>query len=556
MDWIIKLFTDHQSIAYTVIVYAFVIGMGVALGKVKIFGISFGIACVLFTGILVSHLGFTLNPEIQHFVKEFGLILFVYTIGLQVGPGFFASLQKAGFKLNLLAIISVVICVATVIAIHYATGIQMPDLVGIMSGAVTNTPGLGAAQATAVDISGGVVSKDVLSVGYAVAYPFGVLGIIIVMLVFRAGFRVNLEAEKRLNSWKHNKMASSVDKLAVLIENPNFFNKDVTAIRKVLDTKFVISRLYRGGEVLLVDKNTILKERDILLIVANPKDFERIITVIGSKNDLSLFHKTNMNIVSRRMNVTNKMAYAKKLGEFNVTNRFGVTISRIYRAGVEFVPDEDTKLQFGDTITVVGDEASIKMIEKVFGNSKKRLQTPHIAELFFGIMLGVFVGAIPFHIPGVPMPVKLGLAGGPLIVAILISRFGGRFSVTHYVSQSANLMVREIGIVLFLASVGLGAGEKFVQTITQGAGLYWMLLGAIITLVPLIVISVIARFIYKLNFLEICGLLSGTQTDPPALAFSHDITGSDSPSITYASVYPLTTFLRIMVAQLLIVLFY
>ena len=255
------------------------------------------------------------------------------------------------------------------------------------------------------------------------------------------------------------------------------------------------------------------------------------------------------------MNVTNKQAYSKKLGEINVREKYGVTISRVYRAGIEFVPTKDTKLQFGDTITVVGDEERIKLIEKVFGNSKKRLQHPHIAELFFGIVLGVILGSIPLYIPGMSSPVKLGLAGGPLIVAILISRYGGRFSVTHYVSHSANLMVREIGIVLFLASVGLGAGQNFIKTLSEGDGLFWMLMGVAITLVPLIVVSLVARFYFKLNFLEICGLLSGSQTDPPALAFAHDVTGSDAPAVTYAAVYPLTTFMRIMIAQLLIVFF-
>lgn len=306
---------------------------------------------------------------------------------------------------------------------------------------------------------------------------------------------------------------------------------------------------------MLVDKNTTLQEGDILLLVGNPKDFEGLCTLIGKKASLSLFDNEEVNIISRRMNVTNKLAYTKKLGEINVREKYGVTVSRVFRAGIEFVPTRDTKLQFGDTITVVGDEEHIKLTEKVFGNSKKRMQHPHIAELFFGIVLGVLLGSIPFSIPGVPIPVKLGLAGGPLIMAILVSRYGGRFSVTHYVSHSANLMVREIGIVLFLASVGLGAGQTFIKTLTEGAGLYWMLMGVAITLVPLIVVSLVARFYFRLNFLEICGLLSGSQTDPPALAFAHDVTGSDAPAVTYAAVYPLTTFMRIMVAQLLIVLF-
>lgn len=562
-QWIYDLFTNHSSVAYTAIVYAFVIATGVALGKIRFFGISFGIACVLFMGILVSHFGFVVDHHIQHFVKEFGLILFVYTIGLQVGPGFFASFKQGGLKFNSLAILSAVTCVLTVIVLFYTTGTGMPELVGIMSGAVTNTPGLGAAQQTLTDIltERGMVdqiksiSSDV-SNGYAVAYPFGVLGIILVMLLFRAGFRVNLDAEKRLNDRKLSKNASSVDKIAILVKNPVLFSKEIAALGKLLGSGFVASRVYRNGEISLVHKETILKENDILLVVGNPRDFEHYTKEIGEKTNISVFDDEKTNIVSRRMNVTNKMAYTKKLGELNIREAFGITVTRVYRAGIEFVPDFDTKLQFGDTITVVGDETAIKSIEKVFGNSKKRLQHPHIAELFFGIVLGVLLGSIPIPIPGLAMPVKLGLAGGPLIVAILISRYGGRFSVTHYVSHSANLMVREIGIVLFLASVGLASGEKFVATLTEGSGVKWMLLGVAITLVPLIVMALVARFVYKLNFLEICGLLSGSQTDPPALAFAHDVTGSDAPAVTYAAVYPLTTFMRIMIGQLLLVMFY
>lgn len=565
-DWIVTLFTNHESVAYTAIVYAFVIATGVALGKIRIFGISFGIACVLFMGIFASHFGFVVNHEIQHFVKEFGLILFVYTIGLQVGPGFFASFKQGGLKLNALAILSAITCVTTVVVIHYTTGTEMPELVGVMSGAVTNTPGLGAAQQTLRDILiDRGTSKEIIetitsnvSNGYAVAYPFGVLGIILVMMGLRLGLKVNLDAEKRLNQWKQNKNASSVDKIAVKITNEKLFGKGVVALRELLETNLIISRVFqtRTEQVSLVDKDTIFEQGDVLLLVGNPKEFEQIISKIGSKTNISLFDQEKTQIVSRRMNVTNKMAYSKKLGELNIREQFGVTISRVFRAGIEFIPNFDTKLQFGDTITVVGDEAHIKTIEKVFGNSKKRMQHPHIAELFFGIVLGVILGSIPIPIPGIPMPVKLGLAGGPLIVAILISRYGGRFSVTHYVSHSANLMVREIGIVLFLASVGLASGEKFIDTLTNGDGLYWMLLGMIITLVPLIVVSLVARFVFHLNFLEICGLLSGSQTDPPALAFAHDITGSDAPAVTYAAVYPLTTFMRIMIGQLLLVLFF
>ncbi|EGD33585.1 MULTISPECIES: putative transporter [unclassified Capnocytophaga] len=557
MEWFLNLMTNHESVAYTVIIYSIVIAVGVALGKVRVFGVSFGIACVLFAGIVASHFGFTVNAHVQHFMKEFGLILFVYTIGLQVGPGFFASFQREGIKLNAFAILVVLTCMLTVIIIHYSTGIDMATMVGIMSGAVTNTPGLGAAQATLNDLSSNV-SDSVLSTGYAVAYPFGVLGIILVMLGMKAFLKINIEAEKRLHGFKHRAEHSTIVRVALKLENPALFGKKVSTIHQTLEFNFICSRIFKNEEVILANDYIILEKGDIILFVVDKQYAEKLETLIGEPVKIEQFfpeERKEKKFISRRINVTQKEAYTKKLAEMNVYGRFGVTVTRVYRAGIEFIPSPDTKLQFGDTITIVGDEEHIKIASKEFGNSKKRLSTPHIAELFLGITLGVLVGSIPFHIPGVPVPVKLGLAGGPLIVAILISRYGGRFSVTHYVSQSANLMIREIGIVLFLASVGLEAGQNFINTLTEGDGFFWMGLGAIITLVPLIITVWISRWRGKLNYLETCGLLAGASTDPPALAFANDITSSDIPALTYASVYPLTTFLRIMVAQLLIVFF-
>ena len=555
MEWLWNLMTDHESVAYTVIVYSVVIAVGVALGKVKFFGISFGIAWVLFAGIAMAEMGFTVNTHIQHFIKEFGLILFVYTIGLQVGPGFFSAFKKEGIKLNLLAVISIATCVATVIAIHYLTNTDMSTLVGIMSGAVTNTPGLGAANAALAEKFG--EDAPSLTTMYAVAYPFGVFGIIIVMLGLRGIFKVNIEAEKRLNSLRHSKDQVIINRFAIKVSNPSLFGKKLSVIKKTLDFDFTISRMCRKGEILLADADTLIEEGDVVLVVANQRENEKFFTLMGDSVAITDYFpdEKDMRYTSRRINVTQRAIFTKTLGELDVRRRFGVTITRVFRAGVEFVPSAHTKLQFGDTITVIGDETHIQLVSKEFGNSKRRLQTPHIAELFMGITLGVLLGCIPFSIPGIPGAVRLGLAGGPLIVAILISRYGGKFSVTHYVSQSANLMVREIGIVLFLASVGLDAKAKFIETLLHGDGLYWMGLGVLITLIPLLVTSLIARIKGKLDYLEICGLLSGASTDPPALAFANDMSNSEIPALTYASVYPLTTFLRIMVAQLLIVFF-
>lgn len=555
MDWLINLMTNHESVAYTVIVYSIVIAVGVALGKVKFFGISFGIAWVLFAGIAMAEMGYTVNHHIQHFIKEFGLILFVYTIGLQVGPSFFAAFKKEGIKLNLLAVLSVTTCVATVISIHYITNTDMGTLVGIMSGAVTNTPGLGAANAALAEKFG--ENAPSLTTMYAVAYPFGVLGIIIVMLGLKSIFKVNLDAEKRLNSLRRSKDQVVINRFAVKVTNPALYGKPLNVIKDTLHFDFSISRISRKGDVLLASDDTIIEENDVILVVANQKEHDKFSNLIGEGVVFDKYfpEEKAMRYTSHRINVTQRAIYTKTLAELDVRRRYGVNITRVFRAGIEFVPSANTKLQFGDTITVIGEEARIQQVGKEFGNSKRRMQTPHIAELFMGITLGVLLGSIPFAIPGIPGAVRLGLAGGPLIVAILISRYGGKFSVTHYVSQSANLMVREIGIVLFLASVGLDEKANFIDTLLHGQGLYWMGLGALITLIPLLVTSLVARIKGKLDYLEICGLLSGASTDPPALAFANNMSNSETPALTYASVYPLTTFMRIMVAQLLIVLF-
>ncbi|MDR1877413.1 MAG: putative transporter [Flavobacteriaceae bacterium] len=560
MDWLLELLDNHESVAYTVLIYSFVICSGVALGRIKFFGISFGITFVLFMGILVSHFGFEVNGHILHFIKEFGLILFVYTIGLQVGPGFFSSFRKEGITLNMLAVLVVFLGAVVTIIIHYITKTPITTMVGIMSGAVTNTPGLGAAQQTVKDLipdsSENNAVMQTLSTGYAIAYPCGVIGIIFSMLLMKKLFHVNIVAETRLNLLKH-RTGSVLDKIVLEVTNPALAGKELRILWKIMKFNFVVSRIKRGEEIITPSKNYILKEGDKLLIVTSHDDEEALESVIGKKIDIDLSAEgRRKNVISKRINVTKPLAYSRKIGELGVNDKYGVTISRVIRAGVEFIPDGNTKLQFGDTIVVIGDDAHIMALAKDFGNSKKQLGIPHIAELFLGILIGVLVGSIPFHFPGIPVPVKLGLAGGPLIVAILISRYGGRISVTHYVSSSANLMIREIGIVLFLASVGLGAGNSFWKALTQGDGLYWMMYGTFITLIPLIIGSLVARFFYKLNFLEICGLLAGASTDPPALAFANQSAGSDAPSVVYATVYPLTTFLRIMGAQLILLLFF
>jgi putative transport protein len=557
MKWFIDLFTNHGTVAFTVLVYAMVIASGVLLGKLSFKGVSFGIACVLFTGILAGHLGLNVSTEILEFIREFGLILFVYTMGLQVGPGFFASLQKQGLKFNLIAVMCVLLSVAVVIVIFYTTKIPMPALVGIMSGAVTNTPGLGAAQQTVKDIADAhpsLLSSTPMGTFYALAYPGGVLGIILCMIVFKRIYKINLEKESQLFIQKNMEKTPKPGTINLVVKNPSIYGKPVKTLFDTLQAKFVVSRIYHENEVKQATKTTLLQEDDVIMIVAQPNDFERLKTIVGKQSNMDL-SKMNGPLVARKIRITKPDAYSHSLAYLDPLKNYGVMITRISRAGIEFIASGDSRLQFGDIVTAIGEEKQVEELIKDFGNSEKKVLEPHVAGLFFGIVIGVIFGSIPFAIPGLSVPVKLGLAGGPLIIAILISRFAGFLPLTSYVTQSANYMVREIGIVLFLASVGLKAGPDFVKTLTSAQGPQYLLLGISITLIPLVITALVSRLVYKLNYLEICGLMAGASTDPPALSFSTQMTGSDAPAIAYAGVYPLTMFLRILLPQLLLLLF-
>ena len=511
MKWFIDLFTNHGTVAFTVLVYALVIATGVLLGKLSFKGIGFGIAFVLFTGILAGHLGFKVNPEIVEFLRDFGLILFVYTMGLQVGPGFFASLQKQGLKFNLLAVMCVLLSVAVVIAIFFITKIPMPALVGIMSGAVTNTPGLGAATQTLKDIADahpGVISATPMGTFYALAYPGGVLGIILCMIVFKRIYKINIEKETQAFVQKNMEKTPRPGTINLVVKNPSIYGKPVKTLFDTLNSNFVVSRIYHESEVKQATRTTLLHEDDVIMVVAQPNDFERLKTIVGkeSKMDLS---KMNGPLVAKKVRITKAEAYSHSLAYLDPLKNYGVMITRISRAGIEFIPSGESRLQFGDIVTAIGEEKQVEELIKDFGNSEKKLREPHVAGLFFGIVIGVIFGSIPFAIPGLSVPVKLETHGGPLIIAILISRFAGFIPITPYISQSANYMVREIGIVLFLASVGLKAGPDFVQTLTSAQGFQYLLLGISITLIPLVITALVSRLVYKLNYLEICGLMAG-----------------------------------------------
>ncbi len=535
------------------LILSLVIALGVIFGKLKVSGISLGVTGILFVGIAFGYFGMNVDEHLLHFMKEFGLILFVYSIGLQVGPGFFSSFRKGGVTLNKLAVIVVVLGVGVTIALHYITGVSMPTMVGVMSGAVTNTPGLGAAQQAFSDMHAGADAPEIAT-GYAVAYPLGVIGAIASLLTLRYIFRINTRKEEEAAGIDGDAADLVKRPVSIEISNQAIDGKNLSAIHEFILRDFVVSRIcHPGGDPELVDASTILHCGDRILVVAAPKDIEALVALLGHEVEAN-WHIMSKNMISRRILITKPELNGKQLSDLRIRNTCGVTITRVNRAGIDLVAAGNLQLQLGDRVTVVGPEHSVAQAEKVFGNSLKRLNHPNLIPIFIGIALGVLLGSISFWIPGIPQPLKLGLAGGPLIVAILIGRYGPQYKLVTYTTMSANLMLREVGIALFLAGVGLGAGEDFVPTLVAG-GYVWIAYGAIITILPLVVSGIIGRSCYKLNYFTLIGVLSGATTNPPALAYSSEQTSSDAPSVGYATVYPLSMFLRVLAAQLLILIF-
>ncbi|GHT02512.1 putative transporter [Bacteroidia bacterium] len=555
MDWFSDLIWG-EGIAHTVLLLAIVIAAGLALGKMKVYGISLGITFVLFVGLLLAHFGLRMNHEVLHFMKEFGLILFVYSIGLQVGPGFFSSFKKGGVTLNMLAMGIVFLGVVTAIVLHYVTNIQMSTMVGILSGAVTNTPGLGAAQQTYADMHNHL-QDPTIAMGYAVAYPLGVLGIISSIILMKYIFRISFQKETEdLNAASNNK-AGQIALISLEINNPAIYNKSIHEIKHLIARKFVISRVLHDENIEIASSKTVLHESDKVYVATTPEDREAIKAFLGKEITMTQeqWDRLDTHMVSRRIMITKSNINGKSIRHLNLRTNFGVNITRVNRSGVDLIADPGLHLQVGDLVTVVGDENAIKSVEHALGNQMKRLNEPNLIPIFIGIALGVLLGSIPVMFPGIPQPVKLGLAGGPLVVAILISIFGPKYHLVTYTTLSANLMLREIGITIFLACVGLGAGEGFVDTIVNGGGFAWIGYGFIITMVPLLIIGILARSVYKLNYFSMMGLMSGSMTDPPALAYSNATAGNDTPAVSYATVYPLTMFLRVLTAQLLVLFF-
>ena len=587
MELLRNLFEGYPNlwgggVAHSVLILSLVIAFGIILAKIKIAGISLGVTWILFVGIVFGHFNLSLDEHLLHFLKEFGLILFVYSIGLQVGPGFFSAFKKGGFTLNMLAMTTIFLSVVITIILHFATGVPITTMVGILSGAVTNTPGLGAAQQANSDLNG--IDAPEIAMGYAVAYPLGVVGAILSLLALKYILNINTtkeeaDAEKGLGHLQE----LTVRPVTLVIKNEAINGKAIKDIRPLVNRNFVISRIrYHEGnkETELVNSGTILHLDDEILIISNPIDIEAITVFFGKQVEVE-WEQVSKNLISRRIlitkpelngktlsqlkirnnfgaNITRINRFSKPelngktLSQLKIRNNFGANITRINRSGVDLVAAPSLQLQMGDRVTVVGSELAVGHAEKVLGNSMKRLNHPNLIPIFIGIALGCILGSIPFMFPGIPQPVKLGLAGGPLIVSILISRFGPQYKMITYTTMSANLMVREIGISLFLACVGLGAGKGFIETVVNEGGYVWIGYGAIITVIPLLITGLIGRYGCKLNYYTLIGVLSGANTNPPALAYSNDLTSCDAPAVGYATVYPLAMFLRVLTAQLLI----
>ena len=558
MDWIKSLLFDTESIAHLLVLYSFVIAVGVLLGKLKFRGVSFGVAFILFTGIVVGHFGFTGNIKTIGFIQDFGLILFVYSLGLQVGPSFFTSFRKGGMRMNRLAVYMVLLNLTVAIGVYYllfdrTDPDSFPMLVGVLSGAVTNTPGLGAAEEALRQM--GNTGVEIAS-GYACAYPLAVLGVIMVPMIVKLICRIkDSEENEQLAIQEQADTSQKPRRQYIEMQNDRLDGKTIIELRRLINREFICSRLLHDGVVITPHSETLVHIGDQLCVVSSEDDAEAISTLLGSFVEVEWDNvKGSEPLVSRRIVVTKEKLNGKTLGQLHLGSIYDVTITRVVRSGTELFASASLILQVGDRLTVVGKESSVAAVAQRVGNELKRLDAPNIATLFIGIMVGVLFGSIPFSIPGIPTPMKLGLAGGPLIIAILISRFGYKLGLVTYTKASANMMLREVGIALFLASVGVKSGASFFETVTSGDGLVYMLGGLLITVIPVFIVALIARKRYKMNYFSIIGLVAGASTNPPALAFANSQTEHDAPAVAYSTVYPLTMFLRILTAQLMVLI--
>ena len=561
MDWLINLFTSTDSVAHIALLYAVVISVGVLLGKIKVGGISLGVTFVLFAGILAGHFHFTAPVNILNFIQDFGLILFVFCIGLQVGPGFFESFRKDGIILNVLSTVLVLLNIGVMFACYYlffdtSNPRNLPMMVGTLYGAVTNTPGLGAANEALGSVFPNGTAPQIAS-GYACAYPLGVLGIIGATIAVRYICRVNLhKEEEELDRAEEQNPHAKPYQMHLKVSNKYMSGRKLSEISEFLKRDIVCTRLMHDGHVTIPHRDTIFNLGDEVLIVCAEADAEAIQAFIGPQVDTEWHEEPSSQVlVSKRIIVTNPSMNGRTLGKMHFSSVYGVNVTRITRQGIDLFASRDHHFHVGDRIMVVGPEDSVNRVADLMGNSVKSLNAPNIATIFIGILLGIIFGSIPIAIPGMPVPLKLGIAGGPLIIAILIGRYGHRIHLVTYTTTSANLMLREVGLVLFLASVGIKAGADFWETVVQGDGIKYVGTGFLITVIPILIIGIIARMKYKFNYFTIMGMLAGTCTDPPALAYANQTCSKEAPAVGYSTVYPLSMFLRIFTAQIIVLFF-
>ena len=549
MEWLYSLFIEHSALQ-AVVVLSLISAIGLGLGKIHVCGISLGVTFVFFAGILAGHFGLSIDPQMLNYAESFGLIIFVYALGLQVGPGFFSSFRKGGVTLNMLAIAVVILGTFLAVVCSYTTGVSLPNMVGILCGATTNTPALGAAQQTLKQMG---LESSTPALGCAVAYPLGVIGVILAVLLIRKLLvrREDLEVQEKDD-------ANKTYIAAFQVHNPAIFNKSIKDIAHMSYPKFVISRLWRDGNVSIPTSEKIIKEGDRLLVVTSEKDALALTVLFGeqentdwNKEDID-WNAIDSQLISQRIVVTRPELNGKKLGALRLRNHYGINISRVYRSGVQLLATPELTLQLGDRLTVVGEAAAIQNVEKVLGNAIKSLKEPNLVAVFVGIILGLALGAVPFSIPGISTPVRLGLAGGPIIVGILIGTFGPRLHMITYTTRSANLMLRALGLSLYLACLGLDAGAHFFDTVFRPEGLLWIGLGFGLTLVPTVLVGFFAFKIMKIDFGSVSGMLCGSMANPMALNYANDTIPGDNPSVAYATVYPLSVFLRVIIAQVLL----
>ena len=538
-----------------VLILSVVSAVGVYLGKIKFFGVSLGVTFVFFAGILAGHLGIEVNKDMLNFAQNFGLIIFVYTLGLQVGPGFFSSLKKGGVELNMMGLAVIVIGILCTLIFHWTSGISIPTMVGLLSGAVTNTPALGAAQQALIQMRPGETKAVTdMALACAVTYPLGVVGVILAIIVLRAMF-----AKKMENSHKEQDSTTFVAEFQVL--NPSIYNKSIQEVMRLTEKHFVISRVWHEGKVCIPTSETLLREKDHLLVISIKSDVEYIKTLFGeqenkdwNKKDID-WNAIDSQLISRRIVVTRDRINGVKLGSLRLRNLYGINITRVNRAGIDLLASKNLRLQIGDRLTIVGEANSVNNVGKILGNEMKRLDNPNLLAIFVGLTLGVLIGAIPIFLPGMDTPIKLGVAGGPIIVGILMGAFGPRIHLTTYTTQSANLMMRQFGIVIYLAGLGIDSGAHFFETVFRAEGLMWIGVGFLLTIIPVLIVGFIASQFFKLDYAHNVGMLCGSMANPMALNYANTTVEGDEPSVSYATVYPLSMFIRVISAQLLISFF-